>query len=174
MMYKEFIQDFIKRTKENYEKVKDGPYEVTQLINSAIGLLIIPKEYEKANESENEKKMKNRNKTIQISDDFVDESLLNKMISCVDDKYKNNLDLAELVRHLRNGIAHSRIDFMPGETSLREPNNHIGKVIIEDRDKDKGKIKGKINFKIDLPIDLLKEFFMEFSDGVIKYCENHK
>lgn len=165
MTYKEFIRDFVKRTKENYEKVKDGPYEVTQLINSAIGLLIVPREYEKKNESEKEDKKKN--KKIQISDDFVDESLLNKMISCVDDKYKNNLDLAELVRHLRNGIAHCRMDFEPGKTSLHEPDNHIGRVIIWDK-------RNKINFKIDLPIDLLKEFFMGFSDGVIKYCENHK
>ena len=159
MTYKEFIRDFVKRTKENYEKVKDGPYEVTQLINSALGLLIIPKEYE------NEKEKKGNK--IKISDDFVDESLLNNMISCVDDPYKNNLDLAELVRHLRNGISHGHMDFRPGKTSLHEPNNHIGRVIIWDK-------RNKINFKIDLPIDLLKEFFMEFSDGVIKYCEKHK
>ena len=162
MTYKEFIRDFIKRTKENYEKVKDGPYEVTQLINSALGLLIIPKEYE------NEKEKGKKGNKIKISDDFVDESLLNSMISCVDDPYKNNLDLAKLVSHLRNGISHGHMKFEQGKTSLHEPDNHIGRVIIWDE------YYSKMNFKINLPIDLLKEFFMEFSDGVIKYCENHK
>lgn len=38
---KEFIRDYIERTKLNYERLKAGPYEVTQLINSAIGLLTI-------------------------------------------------------------------------------------------------------------------------------------
>ncbi len=41
---KEFIRDYIERTKLNYERLKAGPYEVTQLINSAIGLLIIPEQ----------------------------------------------------------------------------------------------------------------------------------
>ena len=41
---KEVIRDYIERTKLNYERLKAGPYEVTQLINSAIGLLIIPEQ----------------------------------------------------------------------------------------------------------------------------------
>lgn len=38
-----FVKDFIHRTKEN---IRNGthPYEVTQLVNSLIGLLVLPKE----------------------------------------------------------------------------------------------------------------------------------
>ena len=43
MMYpknKRFIGEFAARTKENYSRVEYGPYEVTQLINSMVGLFI--------------------------------------------------------------------------------------------------------------------------------------
>ena len=41
---KDFVRDYILRTKENCLRLEQGPYEVTQLINSAIGLLIIPQQ----------------------------------------------------------------------------------------------------------------------------------
>lgn len=40
----EFIKDFALRTKENYRMVQKGSYEATQLINSTVGLLIIPQQ----------------------------------------------------------------------------------------------------------------------------------
>ena len=66
MMYaseESFIKDFANRTKVNYQKLSPEAYEVTQLINSMIGLLIIP-----------EQKAYNK-----ISDNLLDENLLIKM-----------------------------------------------------------------------------------------------
>ena len=39
----EFLKDFVLRTKANISMCQ-SPYEVTQLVNSLIGLLILPKE----------------------------------------------------------------------------------------------------------------------------------
>lgn len=64
---KEFIRDYIERTKLNYERLKAGPYEVTQLINSAIGLLIIP-----------EQKLYDK-----ITNKMISKQLLNELIKSV-------------------------------------------------------------------------------------------
>ena len=49
--YENFIKEFTDRTMENYNRIKNGcigaqaeSYEVTQLINSLFGLLIVPNE----------------------------------------------------------------------------------------------------------------------------------
>ncbi len=48
MMYKEVIQDFARRTRKNLEAIDrlhaEGRqvYEVTQLVNSTLGLLVFP------------------------------------------------------------------------------------------------------------------------------------
>ena len=101
MMYNKgnkFIADFVSRTKKNDEIVKNNDgYEVTQLINSLIGLLIIPEQ----------------TMYRQITDDSVDDKLLVKLISCINkNTYKpKKEDLQAITRHMRNAVAHSKISF---------------------------------------------------------------
>lgn len=155
MMYAsgtEFVKDFVTRTKENYAMLKNGPYEVTQLINSAIGLLFIPKE------------------NMHITDDLVDAALLKQMIGCVkNNTYPETLNLYQLIRHLRNGIAHDRMEFKAAKPNINNRPLIIEKIIIRDKDN-----KNNCSFEIELTVDLLEKFFIGFSDGVIKYFDTHK
>lgn len=85
---KEFIRDYIERTKLNYERLKAGPYEVTQLINSAIGLLIIP-----------EQKLYDK-----ITNKMISKQLLNELIVHIQiNTYDKQPNLKIIARHLRNG-----------------------------------------------------------------------
>jgi len=118
-----FPFDLIYRTKENLENYK-GPYEITQLINSALGLIILP--YEKIIK----KNPKDRNcqgtqgntsgkwwnkKVSQIPE----LSFLNNKIGYND--YNQFLDIT--VAKIRHGLAHQNIHFVNN-------NNKIEKIII--------------------------------------------
>lgn len=108
MQYEKFKRDFIIRTKENLLKITEqNGYEVTQLINSSVGMLIVP-----------EQKFYN-----EIDNSFVNEATLNEINLCIDSK--NKMSLKEIVRHLRNSISHSRIKF-------ENDNGEISKIFFED------------------------------------------
>ena len=111
---KEFIRDYIERTKLNYERLKAGPYEVTQLINSAIGLLI--------------------------------------------NTYDKQPNLKIIARHLRNSVAHARLELKAQEQPEFDKPLLIESVIFRDED-------GEKSFQIELPIETLEQFFYAFSDA---------
>lgn len=151
MMYAsedEFLADFVMRTKENIKYCSKSPYEVTQLINSMIGLLVIPKE-----------------KYIDlISDDLISSELLQKMLDCVEfDSYSDNGTLKGIVRHLRNAISHSKFDFKAERQPMHDTPLLIHSVTFEDNREKDGII---FDFKAEIPLDLLKEFLFDFSDAL--------
>ena len=142
----EFIKDFALRTKENYRMVQKGPYEVTQLINSAVGLLIIPqqKQYDK------------------IVDSIVEEELLQDLQNCViKNTYPQNLDLGQIARHLRNSIAHARFEFIAEKLPQKWKPIQIHNVVFKDVDE-----RRHYEFEISLTVELLEKFFFAFSDAV--------
>lgn len=151
MMYateEEFLVDFVMRTKENIKYCSKSPYEVTQLINSMIGLLVVPKE-----------KYDNL-----ISDDLISQELLHKMLSCVEfDSYYDKGTLKGFVRHLRNAISHSKFDFKAERQPMYDAPLLIHSVTFEDHRKKDGIIS---DFKAGIPLDLLKEFLFDFSDAL--------
>ena len=152
----EFISDFIRRTQFNYYSLSNDKYEVTQLINSAIGLLIIPKE----------------NKNIKISDNFIDAVLLSDIKQCVKiNTYAAPLDLEQIVRHLRNGIAHGRFEFEAEITSVDPKSILIHKVVFKDSSRASYK-KLHEDFEIEISVELLRDFFIAFSDAVVTYVDN--
>ena len=61
-----FVKDFVLRTKENICR-GSHPYEVTQLVNSLVGLLILPKERYYTN----------------IQDNMIDSRLFADMVRCI-------------------------------------------------------------------------------------------
>ena len=145
---KDFVRDYVLRTKENYLRLERGPYEVTQLINSAIGLLIIPQQ-----------KFYN-----EIADNMVSEELLNKIISCShDNTYQKPLDLSQIARHLRNSIAHARIEFVAEKSPMRGNPPIIHAIKFRDEND-----RTKETITIELTIELLKEFFFAFADAASK------
>ncbi len=103
MLYKEVIKDFAQRTRRNLEVIEqleaEGQevYEVTQLINSTLGLLVFPQQ-----------EYVNAIPPIPITE-------MKRMgwpIPRVTGNYKQVDDLNQLVRYLRNAIAHYNIKFI--------------------------------------------------------------
>ena len=138
---KDFIKDFAKRTIHNYNIVSRGPYEVSQLINSAIGLLIIP-----------EQKYYN-----QITDNIISAELLQKLQTCIKiNTYSENFSLQMIARHVRNSIAHGKLEFVAEQQPMKNTPLMIHSVTFTDE------YRGK-KIEIEMTIKLLEEFFFAFA-----------
>ena len=105
MIYTNLVRDFIERTRKNLEyietRVQSDPeaevYEVTQLVNSLLGLIIFPKEQYFEH----------------IPQDSLEE--LQKMgwvIPKVSGQFAQVSDLRQLMCYLRNSIAHSNLELI--------------------------------------------------------------
>lgn len=127
MKYKDFEYDFVERTLRNIEwiakqnsTVKDDPtsmtfYEFTNLINQCLGLILLPSQFSNSTFL--------ANFTQELTHYGVGDNIVNKI--------KGNKDktLSNILRHLRNGIAH-------GHIQQYSANNHdITDVRILDADK---------------------------------------
>lgn len=149
MMYakgNDFIKDFAKRTRTNLSVVENGPYEVTQLINSMVGLLIIPETMQFKN----------------ITDSLIDGKLLDKMKNCIEaNSYHAPINLQEISKHLRNAVAHSRIEF-----EAEKPNIITNPLIIHTVTFSDESMDGGAHFAIKVTVELLKEFLIAFSDSI--------
>ena len=140
---KEFIKELVKRTKFNYSMVQTGQYEVTQLLNSAVSLLIIPQQ-----------KLFDR-----IADGMVSERLLKELLKSVtDNTYKKPLDLSEIARHLRNRISHGKVEFKAEKQYVSDGPLQIESIEFTDENP-----KSKDRIVIEITVDILKQFFEEFS-----------
>lgn len=127
MEYKDFEYDFVERTLRNIEWiekqnsiVKDDPtsmmfYEFTNLINQCLGLILLPSQFSNSTFL--------ANFSQELTHYGVGDNIVNKI--------KGNKDktLSNILRHLRNGIAH-------GHIQQYSVNNHdITDVRILDADK---------------------------------------
>lgn len=146
---KNFLKDFAERTKINYQNLNKGTYEVTQLINSMVGLLIIP-----------EQKAYDR-----ICDNLISAELLNKLkgSNCLKQyTYNKSLDLKQICRHLRNAVSHSHLKFESTQAQTAAKTSEIELIIFTDKDR-----YGHC-FEMQLSIELLQEFLFEFSSAISK------
>lgn len=142
----EVVKELVIRTKENYKSLKGGPYEVTQLLNSAICLLIIPQQ-----------KLFDR-----VADNLVSEKLFNRLLAAVQqNSYKQQLNLSQLARHLRNSIAHARIKLIAEKPTMHGQPVQIQAIEFKDENKQRNE-----SITIQLDVDLLAEFFDEFSTAI--------
>lgn len=141
MMYKDFVKDFALRTYDNFciienqhREGNDKAYEVTQLINSFIGLLIFPQQ-------KYYKELK--------CQPFPNEIIQQKFEDAIkESQYTDEISFHNLIRHLRNSIAHNRLSVHPQIS----PVQNISGFKFEDEGKDpKTKIycKMEIVFTID-------------------------
>jgi hypothetical protein len=102
MVYEDVVKDFAKRTKHNLAVIKGlkedekEVYEVTQLINSMLGLLVFPKETYFTNIPR---------KSLE---DLKTEGWV---IPEVVGDFPQAKDLRELIRYLRNAIVHFNVKF---------------------------------------------------------------
>ena len=136
-----FIKDFVIRTKDNIVH-GDHRYEVTQLINSLVGLLVLPKERYYKN----------------INDNMIDSQTFCAIRECIQSNKK--LKLVDIVRHMRNAIAHFHI-----ECKAEFETKVIDRIILTD---DFRSDSPKPNFKMILPISLLEQFLFQLADAVVK------
>lgn len=149
MMYakgNDFIKDFAERTKSNLAALENSPYEVTQLINSMVGLLIIPQQRQ----------------FKKITDTLIDSNLLNKMENCIkQNTYKKPINLQEICRHLRNAVAHSRIEFEAEKPNIISKPLIVHFITFTDENSDTGE-----HIAINVTVDLLKDFLIAFSESI--------
>lgn len=147
MMYESLIHDFAKRTLANLDSLKllkeQNPdmrfYEVTNLINSMLGLLIFPQQA------------------------FVNEipptplselESLGWPIPKVIGKFSQARDLNQLVRYLRNAIAHCNVKFKAGDRD-----EIIGLVVWNNDTKKPGKPK---TWQAELTMDEVEKIIRQF------------
>ena len=103
MDYQNVVKDFAKRTKHNLKLIEENKsrgeeaYEVTQLINSCLGLLVLPQQ----------RYMNSIPKTP--IDDLIKEGWV---IPRVTGNFPQIEDLNKLIRYLRNAVAHFNITFI--------------------------------------------------------------
>lgn len=110
MEYKDLVKDFSARTNKNLEfieklKTDDSAaevYETTQLINSLLGLIILPKE-------EQFSKIPTTPLTYLINQGWA--------IPGIIANHPKSPDLRSLIRYLRNAVAHFNIEFIADNNS---------------------------------------------------------
>jgi hypothetical protein len=103
MNYESLIRDFAERTRKNLRAIEDlqakggEAYEVTQLVNSMLGLLVFPRE-----------RFLDQIPQTSLSDLEADGWPVPKVVG----DFPQARDLRELIRYLRNAIAHFNIEFI--------------------------------------------------------------
>ena len=148
MEYQFPIKDIVLRTLKNQDvidKLKEAKldvYETTALINSTLGLLILPQQA-----------------LLDKIQDISHENLTKEKwpIPVICKEYNQKPSLKELIRHLRNSIAHSRITFTTDDR--REISG------IELKDFDQRKNKATCEASMDIP--QLRIFLKKFSELIL-------
>jgi hypothetical protein len=150
--------EFIPRTKKNLELVLEhndlGFHEVTQLMNSMIGLLIFPKEV-----------FFNRIRRLSL-DEFEEQhwpkpNIVSwEGISNDDPSFsEGKIYLRRIITKLRNSISHATFKF-------ESTSDEIEEVIFIDEDPDNVTNRTKLKFGI----DDFKEFALRFADEMLFAC----
>ncbi|MBW7990977.1 MAG: hypothetical protein FVQ84_13305 [Planctomycetes bacterium] len=139
--YRDFPRDFIDRSKANVENYS-GEYEITNLINNCLGLVIIPKE-----------KLAENIPEYQFDDNDKCYGITRMNITHSDDGYS----LSQVVRHIRNGLAHGRIE-------QRVNGDKISGLRIHDKLKD----SSPENFSIEFTVEEFKCFAFSLSSKLIE------
>ncbi len=154
MMYGEVVREFAMRTRKNLEVMeqleREGweVYEVTQLVNSMLGLLVFPQqEYVR-----------------EIPRTPITE--LEKQgwpIPCVRGDYKQVKDLNQLIRYLRNAIAHFNVKFE------RDEQNEISVIRVWNQrpTQSGGRTIWRTDWEADLGIQELRGITEKFIDLLI-------
>lgn len=137
MEYSQIEKDFVKRTLQLIEQYK-GEYEVTLLINCCLGLLVLPKEkYFKSIPS----------RDIPINGALWGISRKSLIVDCPECGFKLN----DIIRRLRNGICHFKINTIPDGTGV------INQIEIKDRGK----------FKAVFTVNQFRELAISFGKHVV-------
>lgn len=133
-----YAKELARRTRENLKNY-EGPYEITQLINSMVGVLIVPRSLYLEN----------------FANVAFDRTLLQNVQGCCDQNQP--LPLEVIVRRMRNAISHSRLEFHA------DNNGNINYIVFRDVGNSR---RGIRPFRMDIPIDLLRDFIQALFDAI--------
>lgn len=103
MNYEHVVRDFARRTRTNLYAIErleaqgDEAYEVTQLVNSMLGLLVFPKE-----------RFIDQIPATSLEELKADGWPLPKVVG----DFPQARDLRQLIRYLRNAVAHFNLEFV--------------------------------------------------------------
>jgi hypothetical protein len=170
MVYEDVVRDFALRTQKNLDAIdrlrakgSSEVYEVTQLINSTLELLIFPQ---------------------QEYVDRIPRTPLSQLrdegwpIPKVRPKFEQVSDLNELIRYLRNAVAHFNIRFLgdpDGNIDILEVWNE--RPIRDDRGKLKrdreGNLMQEVNWKATLSVDDLRRLTSRFVNLLLDESQPH-
>ena len=144
----QFAIDFAERTKKNLELLNNSPYDVTQLINSLVGLLIIPRDYG----------------FKYINEDLVDSNLRAAVLRGVrQNTYLTETSLNSVLTHMRNAVCHSRMRFHVDKAGKEAVAKDIKTVEFKDIKYEKGKV---YRFQMEISVELLRELVYAFSEAI--------
>ncbi len=183
-----FLRDFADRTLKNLNYIEKrrratDVYEVTQLINSLLGLIVLPVEaYEAYEKRVSGTSIKSRENTLKKTDSEAYYEVQKLLKDCEsddryysnykNDKYHDKFNVSKFVKHLRNSISHSGdqgIHFYP----LTDSNeNLINGIIFKDcvyEDERRKKIKNLFCIKLTILelqklIDYIVRLYCEFKN----------
>lgn len=184
-----FLNEFATRTKANLEYIEKNAeyanlYEVTQLINSLLGLIIIPVEKYKIEKKPSDNTLKN----VSLEDykkinNIIEECKKSKRWFC---DYYNDSSVSRFIEHIRNAVAHggcNGIHFFP---VTDDTNDRITDVIFYDNnavkikkknnnDQDEGSDNKEINeFCVKLSISELKQLVQCISNLYCRYEKRYQ
>ena len=134
-----FIKDFYKRTLKLLNSMQ-SEYDVALLINSMVGLLIVPKE--------------RYFHSIQVADEFVDKELLSSIRSAF--VGEPGITFTEILRRLRNSVCHGTMEIKAEQSNYIGEQPKIGSIVFVDQSGSSAEIS----------IDLLKRFLINFATNV--------
>ena len=143
-----FEKEFIERTKQNLAEYSkgNGPYEITQFINSMLGLLIIPKEKHYS----------------AINDSMIDPGLLARVFACCKAYDNKPLSLQYVANHMRNATSHGHLLFEAEKDPFGKVGTEIARITFTDINP---QTKNK-TFEAKFDINLLKGFVLAFADAI--------
>lgn len=155
MEYKNFLEDFITRSKKNLKEYH-GVDEVTQLINSLLGLVTIPESWEYSN----------------LDNIIVD---FKQFIIKEENKNISNMKFKDFIRHFRNGIAHGYIYTFSDSYGQIDtifiadynPSKHKGKYL-DMKVREVEEILEDFDYVFKFSVKKLDDFVTEFSEQILK------
>ena len=146
-MERKFIRDHAKRSRENYELLKSSGSPTAALIDSLIGLLILP----------------SQKLFDEIAQDIVDDaSLLENILSeCSTGPTTRSLrSLFQVIQHLRSSAAHKAITV--SAEILPEPGRPVSVDWLTFKDQNN---RESTTVEITMSVETLEQFFYAFSDA---------
>lgn len=144
--------DFVKRTKlilEQYDKtdfleIEEEKYEITLCMNCLMGLVVLPQQVWFSQVPNTD-----LNSVWFIKDKHISH--------IADNQYKIN----EIVRHIRNSVAHGNVTPMSKDKGTNKKITHLR---FKDYSDDK---KTVLTFEAEIPVETLKKFALKFADTML-------